>query len=166
MLILAQCTKEKEMNKINNFIQTIMTVGLLLTPSVVMADFKSDIIDSCMAYQQGKDTSKINACKLYIDGFIDSALITDDAVIKPRKMIERQSKPTSDYLKRAYQTRLLTTSSMLADEDAHEFCIPKELDRQSLASTVAKSIDIKKLDNKPLKEVLFETLVENFPCQK
>lgn len=156
------------MNKIKNFIQRFIqcsiTTGLLLTPTIAMADFKSDIIDSCTEYQQGKDTSKINACKLYIDGFIDSALITDDAVIKPRAMIERQSKPTSDYMKRAYRTRLLTTSSMLANEEAHEFCIPRELDRQTLASTVAKSLDIKKLADKPLKEVLFETLIEDYPC--
>ncbi|XQW84963.1 Rap1a/Tai family immunity protein [Thalassotalea piscium] len=150
----------------NKIIRYIMTIGLVLTPSVVLADFKTDIIDSCKAYQQGKDTSRINACKLYIDGFIDSALITEDAVIKPRAVIAHQKKPQSDYLKRAYKTRLLTTSSMLPNEDAHQFCIPKELERQALASMVAKSIDINKLANKSLKEVLFDTLIEEFPCKE
>lgn len=153
------------MKTLKRLILNITSVGLLVIPMSAIANFKSDIIDSCKAYQQGEDKSEINACKLYIDGFIDSSLLTKDGVVKPKAMIERKSAPQSDFLKRAYQTRVLTTSSILKNEEAHQFCIPLEYDRKKIASTVAKSMDISQLTNKQLKEVLFETLITHFPCR-
>ncbi|MBA6288590.1 MULTISPECIES: Rap1a/Tai family immunity protein [unclassified Colwellia] len=132
--------------------------------TVVKADFKSDIISSCKAYQQGDDKSEINACKLYIDGFIDSSLLNDDGVVKPKAMIERTAPEQSDFLKRAYRTRVLTTSSMLSNEEAYQFCIPREYDRKEIASSIAKSMDINQLADKQLKQVIFETLIADFPC--
>jgi hypothetical protein len=142
----------------------IFTTGLMSIPMAAHADFKSEIINSCKAYQQGKDKSEVNACKLYIDGFIDSSLLTEDAALKSQSMIENARPEQSDFVKRAYQTRVLTTSSVLANEESHQFCIPAEYDRRKIASTVAKSLDIQQLDSKPLKEVLFETLIIGFPC--
>ena len=153
------------MNIVKRLIISTTSIGLLLTPLAVLADFKSDIIGSCQAYQQGLDKSEINACKLYIDGFIDSSLLTEDGVVKPKAMIERKSAPKSDFLKRAYKTRILTTSSMIKNEDAHQFCIPLEYDRRTIASRVAKSMDISQLETKRLKVVLFDTLVADFPCR-
>ncbi|MBA6224439.1 hypothetical protein H4J51_17075 [Colwellia sp. MB02u-18] len=132
--------------------------------TVVKADFKSDVISSCKAYQQGDDKSEINACKLYIDGFIDSSLLNDDGVVKPKAMIERTAPEQSDFLKRAYRTRVLTTSSMLSNEEAYQFCIPREYDRKEIASSIAKSMDINQLADKQLKQVIFETLIADFPC--
>lgn len=143
----------------------LVAITLLMSPLVVLADFKADIINSCTDYQKGKDKSGINACKLYIDGFIDSSLLTEDGVVKPKAMINTQPKKQSEFLQRAYQTRVLTTSSMLKDEDAHQFCIPSEYTRTEIASKLAKSIDTSQLNNKQLKEVLFDTLVEDFPCK-
>lgn len=139
-------------------------IGLLAMSTVVKADFKSDIISSCKAYQQGDDKSEINACKLYIDGFIDSSLLNDDGVVKPKAMIERTAPEQSDFLKRAYRTRVLTTSSMLSNEEAYQFCIPREYDRKEIASSIAKSMDINQLADKQLKQVIFETLIADFPC--
>lgn len=139
-------------------------IGLLAMSTVVKADFKSDVISSCKAYQQGDDKSEINACKLYIDGFIDSSLLNDDGVVKPKAMIERTAPEQSDFLKRAYRTRVLTTSSMLSNEEAYQFCIPREYDRKEIASSIAKSMDINQLADKQLKQVIFETLIADFPC--
>jgi len=154
------------MNILKAIIPSATSVVLLLMPVVAFADFKSDIISSCKAYQQGEDKSEINPCKLYIDGFIDSSLLTEDGVVQPKAMIGRNAPQQSDFLKRAYRTRVLTTSSMLTNEDTHQFCIPREYDRKAIASSVAKSMDISQLAEKQLKEVLFETLISDFPCQK
>ncbi len=154
------------MNTLKFLTLSTITVIMILAPQVAHADFKSEIIDSCTAYQTGKDTNEVNACKLYIDGFIDSSLLTEEGIIKPKAMIERQPQEQSDYLKRAYQTRLLTTSSLIANEDAHQFCIPREYDRKVIASTLAKSLDINQLNDKPLKQVLFDTLIADFPCRQ
>lgn len=153
------------MISIKSLQNSFIVIVILLIPNLAWADFKSEIIDSCTSYQQGIDKSQVNACKLYIDGFIDSSLLSEEAVIKPQAMLDRKKAPQSDYLQRVYKTRLLTTSSILPDEQTHQFCIPLELERRSIASAVAKSIDIKELQTKPLKVVLFDTLLENFPCR-
>ena len=152
------------MKNLKLLILNMAAIGLLAMSTAVKADFKSDIISSCKAYQQGEDKSEINACKLYIDGFIDSSLLNDDGVVKPKAMIERTAPEQSDFLKRAYRTRILTTSSMLNNEDAYQFCIPREYDRREIASSIAKSMNINQLANKQLKQVLFETLIADFPC--
>jgi len=152
------------MNMLKHLMLSVMAGGLLLMPTLVQADYKSDIIDSCNSYQQGVDNRKVNACKLYIDGFIDSSLFTETGVVKPKASIEKVTPAQSNYLKRVYQTRVLTTSSLLPNEEAHQFCIPNEYDRKAIASSLAKSMDISQLATKPLKEVLFNTLIEDFPC--
>ncbi|MFT6193489.1 MAG: hypothetical protein ACJASU_000385 [Cognaticolwellia sp.] len=63
-------------------------------------------------YEIKRQTLEINACKLYINSFIDSSLLNDDGVVKPKAMIERRAPEQSNFLKRAYRTRVLTTSSM------------------------------------------------------
>lgn len=139
-------------------------VCFLLASGSVFADFKSDIIKSCKAYQQGIDRSEINPCKLYIDGFIDSSLLSESAVEKPEALIDNPRLPVSDFVKRAYKTRVTTRSSLTEKGGAHEFCIPLEDDRRKVASKVAKSMKIDDLQTKSLKVVLFETLVSDFPC--
>ncbi|MBA6342028.1 hypothetical protein H4J59_13620 [Colwellia sp. MB02u-10] len=152
------------MKNLKLLILNMAAIGLLAMSTAVKADFKSDIISSCKAYQQGEDKSEINACKLYIDGFIDSSLLNDGGVVKPKAMIERTAPQQSDFLKRAYRTRVLTTSSMLSNEEAYQFCIPREYDRKEIASSIAKSMDINQLAHKQLKQVIFETLIADFPC--
>ncbi|UUO24448.1 hypothetical protein FGD67_15355 [Colwellia sp. M166] len=151
------------MNNLKNLMHKTILVVLLLTSTQVLADFKSDIIASCSAYQLGEDKSAINACKLYIDGFIDSALLTEDAVIQSKAMIESQASEQSAYLKRAYQTRV-SDQAFLNNHKDYQFCIPREYDRKVVVSAIAKSMDIKQLADKSLKEVLFETLIADFPC--
>lgn len=148
-----------------NLMLSISVIGLMLLPARVLADFKSDIIASCSAYQQGHNKKEINACKLYIDGFIDSSLLTENAVIAPKAMIEKQPKQLSAYLKRAYKTRVNDSSLLsVSSQKGYQFCIAQEYDRTFIASRIAKSIDINQLTTKPLREVLFETLTANFPC--
>lgn len=153
------------MKKFKDRVLSIVVTSVLLIPTIALADFKSDIISSCSAYQQEHNKSKINACKLYIDGFIDSSLLTKDGVVKPQAMIDRKPKESA-FLKRAYQTRVVNDSSYLKTHKDYQFCIPLELNRKVLASKIAKSMDINQLNTKPLKEVLFETLIADFPCPK
>ncbi|WP_448211893.1 hypothetical protein [Colwellia sp. MEBiC06753] len=139
----------------------VILVSLISLPA--WADLKTEIIASCIDYQSGTSTSKLNACKLYIDGFIDAALLSEDGVAKPQALIADNDE-TSSYLKRAYQTRVLETHSILPDEESHQFCIPIEYQRHTIASMLAKSLDISQLETKTLKEVVFETLVNDYPC--
>lgn len=119
------------MTTLKSLMLNLFTLILFISPTVVLADFKSDIIASCTDYQQGKDKSTINACKLYIDGFFDSSLLTNNGVIKPQAMIDQKQKQQSEY------------------------------NRKETASQLAKSIDTHLLNNKQLKEVFFDTLIKD-----
>ncbi|WP_206484054.1 hypothetical protein [Thalassotalea sp. G2M2-11] len=151
------------MNNIKHLMLSLVTINLFIISTTVWADFKSDIIASCSDYQKYQEKQEVNACKLYIDGFIDSALLTDDAVIEP-KTITGHTSAQSSYLKRAYRTRV-NDSAFLSTHQDIQFCLPQEYDRAFITSKIAKSIDITQLASKPLKEVLFETLIANFPCK-
>jgi len=152
------------MNTTKNLSLKLISVILLFASGSVFADFKSDIIKSCKAYQQGVDRNEINPCKLYIDGFIDSSLFSESAVVKPEALLDSSTEQASDFMKRAFKTRVTARSSLMKNDDSHSFCIPLENDRKAVASQVAKSIIIGDLQVKPLKQVLFETLVSDFPC--
>ena len=153
------------MKKLKHKMLSVTVVGLILIPTIVLADFKSDIIASCSAYQQGHDKKEINACKLYIDGFIDSALMTEDAAIQTKAMIASKPREQSAFLMRAYKTRV-NDAAFLSNHKEYQFCIPREYDRKVVASGIAKSMDITQLADKPLKEVLLETLIANYPCSQ
>jgi hypothetical protein len=153
------------MKKLKYKVVGMAVMGLIFLPTIVLADFKSDIIASCSAYQQGHDKNEVNACKLYIDGFIDSSLLTDDAAVQTKAMIASKPKEQSAFLKRAYQTRV-NDPSFLRNHKEYQFCIPREYDRKVVASGIAKSMDINQLADKPLKEVLLETLIADYPCSQ
>jgi hypothetical protein len=139
---------------------SIIALTLALSSNAVFADYKSDIIASCSAYQQGSDKSEINACKLYIDGFIDALLFAEEGAVKTAAVINNTNNQ-SDFEKRVYRTRI---SSKL-DDDSHQFCIAHKDSRKEVASNLAKSIDITQLATKPLKEILFSSLTESYPCR-
>ena len=136
------------------------SVLLILISGLANAGLKSDIIESCADVQVDKKNSQVNACILYIDGFIDSSLQAKDAKLKTAS----NKADTSDYMQRIYRTRTFGRTDVNDKLADHNFCIPQEYDRKYVASQVAKSMDIKRLENVDLKQVLFDTLVANFPC--
>jgi hypothetical protein len=90
--------------------------------------------------------------------------LTEDAVIQPKSLINNKPKEQSAYLQRAYKTRV-NDLSFRRDHQDYQFCIPREYTRKAVASDIAKSMDIQQLTQKPLKEVLLEALIADFPCQ-
>ena len=149
------------MNTLKNIRLSAVSTLLILLSSMTQANFKPEIIDSCTAYQQGTDKSEANACKLYIDGFIDSSLYTKAGKVETTDVTGNQSAQESDFLQRVYSTRI---SSRLPDKVTHQFCIPQKHNRKLIASSIAKSIDIHQLENTPLRDVIFKALAKNFPC--
>ena len=142
----------------------VLIVLAALGAGAAQADFKSEIGASCQNYQQGLKVSEINACKLYIDGFIDSSLLADEGAIMPQAIINTERPERSPFIKRVYQTRLLTMSGAQSDSEIHSFCLPMELSRPEIASTLAKAIDIDALESKPMQQVVFDALVQEYPC--
>lgn len=151
------------MQQVQRLMRNSLVLMTLLGSAFAYADFKSDIIESCQAYQTGQEVNEINACKLYIDGYIDSSLFTEDGAVRSKSLIANEV-ATSNYMQRIYRTRTFGRTDMNSQMAQHEFCIPTEYDRKYVASQVAKSMNISRLNTTKLKQVLFETLVTRFPC--
>lgn len=129
----------------------------------VKADYKSELIDECKRYQDNIKTEHINGCKLYIDGFIDSAVLSESAaILSSKQIVNNQQK--SDFIKRVYQTRLIN-GPHYDKQVSYQFCIPQEFQRNTIASEVAMLLNIDDLNKKEFKQVVFEALVTKFPCR-
>lgn len=131
-----------------------IVVGLSLMSFVVRADFKSEIIESCTQYQKNDGGKVVNACKLYIDGFIDASMQYHERANNSDK---------SEFIKRVYRTRTMSGDIVSTDFE-RPFCIPKKLTRQEVASTTAKSIDLSNLDIIDFRLVVHQSLVKLYPC--
>jgi hypothetical protein len=127
------------------------------------ADYKSEIVESCQQYQAAADKDHVNACKLYIDGFIDAAVFTESATIVDEKS-KKVSEERSAFMQRVYKTRSTRRISSQIDDIDYQFCLSLGEDRKIIASKIAKALNISELDSKPLKKILSETLSKAFPC--
>lgn len=139
---------------VKRYKQVVIIVGLLLTTFAAKADFKSEIIESCTQYQKNDVGKFVNACKLYIDGFIDASMQYHETNINVGK---------SEFIKRVYRTRTMS-GELVSNEFERPFCIPKKLQRQQVASSVAKSINLSNLDIIDFRLVVHQSLVNQYPC--
>jgi len=137
-----------------NIKNVLVAVGVMLTAFVAKADFKSEIIESCTQYQNNDGGKVVNACKLYIDGFIDASMQYHGSASNDDK---------SEFIKRVYRTRTMSGEIVSSDFE-RPFCIPKKLQRQQVASTTAKSIDLSNLDIVDFRLVVHQSLVKLYPC--
>ncbi len=138
---------------------------VVAVPFSAKADYKSEIIESCLNYQSGVDKDHVNACKLYIDGFIDAAVSTESAKIVDENS-KQKSEEQSPFMKRVYQTRAIRRTSTQNNDVDYQFCLSTDQDRKDIASRIAKSLDVSDLESKTLKKTLSETLSKTFPCDQ
>lgn len=140
--------------KIKTVTQLLLSLSLASTAFMAKADFKSEIIESCTQYQKNDGGPIVNACKLYIDGFIDASMQYDAS-----ELIEDKS----DFIKRVYRTRTMS-GELTKSEDAKAFCIPVNQSRTVIASEIAKSLDLSSYDQDGLRSVVHHSLVQEYPC--
>ncbi|WP_448246819.1 Rap1a/Tai family immunity protein [Thalassotalea agariperforans] len=145
-----------------NKILSLILFTFFIASFQVKASFKTELIEACKRYQQNVKAEPLNGCKLYIDGFIDSAVLSENAVILSTQQLANNQKK-SDFIKRVYQTRL--NNGLESKNVSYQFCIPQELTRQTITSEVAKLLNIDDLNKKEFKQVVFEALVAKFPCR-
>jgi hypothetical protein len=131
-----------------------IVTGLTLMSFVVKADFKSEIIESCTEYQKNDGGKFVNACKLYIDGFIDASMQYHESTHNDDK---------NDFIKRVYRTRTMS-GELVSSDFERPFCIPKKMKRQEVASSIAKSMDLSNLDITDFRLVVHHSLVKIYPC--
>ena len=137
-----------------NLKNILVAVSFMLITFVAKADFKSEIIESCAHYQKNDGGKAVNACKLYIDGFIDASMQYHESTNNDDK---------SEFIKRVYRTRTMSGEIVNSDFE-RPFCIPKKMQRQQVASSVAKALDLSNLDITDFRIVVHHSLVKLYPC--
>jgi len=144
-----------------NNLKIIMSLIILLNVPYVYADVQSTLIKSCTMYQQKTDVNQTSRCELYIRGYVD-AIVHQQTMGLPTS---RDKSHSSEFIKRAYQTRVANNGFTSDTQGYHNICIKHLQDQQSITTLVAKNLNINELNNKPIGEVVYDTLATQFPCK-
>jgi len=107
--------------------------------------------------QRCKDNSQaMSACRSFIKGFIQGALLTDAAIIKSIEKTE------SSYAERAIRTRLGNRSSPTA---LAGFCLPNDRTLLELAEETLGHVKNAKRNSAELAEKVYASLKVDYKCE-
>lgn len=106
-----------------------------------------------------------DACRFYIAGFLDGALLTDTAIISSLMAVEPGSdSSSSDYLARAYRTRVGELRGNPPPTALAEFCLPPDLTIDAAAAAVLPLLD--SASGNSLQEIVYAAVKNRFPCRQ
>ena len=109
------------------------------------------------------NTKKIPAeCSHYIEGFLDGALETDSAIIKK---VDAGDAKHSEFLARAYRTRLGKSLKDLPSTFLADFCLPPLLTRADLVSRIAQQLSGEEQVQPSFSAAVYATVKQQFPCE-
>lgn len=100
------------------------------------------------------------ACRFYVAGFLDGALLTDTAIV--RSLTTDDDADTSDFLARAYQTRVGHLRGGAPATALAEFCLPPELTIDDAAREVLPMLSTDA--GTTLQEAVYAAVKIRFPC--
>lgn len=147
-----------------NFLQrNIFGFGMLAVTSVTV---QANTIESaplptgadCRAFFESANTSDIPIhCSYYLDGYLGGLLSS------PVNGGAESEEASSNFVARALRTRL--GESRVEDSNPPAFCVPKTVAASDLYASIKNRIEVEKeLASKPIDEVVFSTLKEQYPC--
>ncbi len=138
----------------------IVAMAITTITQAQQADLDSKIIaiDSGEPgrHQCSDNAGAMSACRSFIKGFIQGALLTDTAIIESIEKIE------SSYAERAIRTRLgtrATSPTALAG-----FCLPDDRTVLELAEETLEHVKDSKRNSVELAENVYRSLKVDYPC--
>ncbi len=136
----------------------------LITVSLGMPTLASatadPVIESCNSRSSNANPNLV--CFHYVDAFIAGAETYDDMLVGH---FRRDHQERSDFLKRAYRTRLGMSHAKVYPHSGQPFCITNGIDNQTLVEQVLTSLPTALIDRQQLHANILDNLVESFPCQ-
>ncbi len=146
---------------------TAVSFALALTPIVhaqqeQKLDSKISAIDTNEATESGRhqcldNPEAMSACRSFIKGFLQGALLTDTAIIKS---IIEDSEPT--YAERASRTRLGRKSNQ--PTALAGFCLPEDRSILELAEETLGQVKESERNSVELAQNVYRSLKANYPC--
>ena len=132
-------------------------VALVLSASPAHSTQDNELRAACEA---PPGSALADACRHYVAGFLDGALLTDTAIIDS---LTRSRAEWSTFMERAYRTRVGTLRAppptYLAD-----FCLPPNADVDEVASHVSNALGEHLDPAKSLQQAVYSTIKSLYPC--
>lgn len=119
------------------------------------------VLSACTLGPKGGEAD-IALCHAYIEGFLDGAILTDTAIVDD---MEGESSTESDYLRRAYMTRLGYGRGRLPATALAHFCLPEERPRGEVVAEIADTLDIPHAGEGGVAEAVYDIIKSKFPCE-
>lgn len=105
-------------------------------------------------------------CVRYIQGFIDGAITTDARVLLNA---ERQEAQGETFMERAVRTRMPGRADRVRAAKLAGFCVEDPIPLRQIVNAVVAdlaSLSDEAAKNEPAMEVVYQSLVQHFPCDK
>lgn len=121
------------------------------------------LVKSCSGYITSKVIPEDSVCFEYINGFIDGAIITDEAIIEN---ITKERKEFSSFFNRAYKTRVGYTRKERPATYYANFCLPEDQTRKMVIEELIHQIDSEVINKQTFRTTLYDTIKRVYPCDK
>jgi len=145
--------------------KTSFAVALLVGSfyAVAASGWNDHVVSACNPDKSGEASTESMVCAAYIEGFLDGAIVTDAAVVES---LTSTPTATSDYLKRAYSTRVGWERGKLPATALAHFCLPEETARADVVSAIVTALEASgSRDSGDVATSVYNILSANYPCQ-
>ena len=111
----------------------------------------------CMVKEENGVQLDHQRCRAYINGFLDGAELTDIAILN-------KVKDRSDFLERAYATRVGSGKGTLPATFFADFCIGKDLSRQQIVDEIMNAFEENPPRGADERVAIYQTIKRLYPC--
>jgi hypothetical protein len=121
--------------------------------------WNEQVVAACLSGQQSDND--VFVCHTYIEGYLDGALVTDAAVVET---VARSEGETSEFVKRAYLTRVGSKRKNLPATALAHFCLPESVTRPDIVGSIGDALKSADIISDTLSEAVYEILKKQYPC--
>lgn len=154
--------------KTSKLVCALITLQLILAPAANALDVLTakELSSYCALLSTHPDHTDGQYCTRYIQGFIDGAVATDTQVIPNA---ESSLSGNETFAERAMRTRMPDRGDLSTVAKLTEFCLGKSLPLSDVVDKVVADLSQLKTDkvkDDPAMEVVYKSLLKNFPCKQ
>lgn len=113
----------------------------------------------CLLSEKGVLQLNKQNCRIYINGFLDGAVLTDSVIIN-------RVRDRSEFFERAYATRVGAANGPLPATYFADFCIAPDISRQQIVDTVMKRLEQNKHPGKDERTAVYSAIKSSYPCDE
>ncbi|MFT4939009.1 MAG: hypothetical protein ACI88A_002041 [Paraglaciecola sp.] len=139
----------------------VILISSFMLPSVGQAkDF--NLIKSCQSLSDKLEEHADSACYVYIQGFLDGAVLTDSKIMQE---IDKRSN-MSEFSQRVIRNRLGMQRGSSPDTYLAEFCLATEKASKQDILTVIRIVQSSEAENIQPGDLIYDAVRTSFPCSR